>query len=70
MQVRLILRDDENRWDKARGIVQEFAANPGVRAVIGYDRDHIAIRASPIYEAARLLHICVNTHNLCNNTAC
>ncbi len=54
--LRLIMRDDENKWSKAKNIALEFANNPEMSAVIGYYGNSIAMRASAIYEPSRLLH--------------
>jgi len=62
-KLRLIERDDGDDWETARKIALEFAADPKMSAVVGYDDDSVAIRASPIFEAAKLLHICVNTNS-------
>ncbi|MES2355831.1 MAG: ABC transporter substrate-binding protein [Pseudomonadota bacterium] len=54
--IRLLMRNDENNWSKAKDIALEFANMPEMSAVIGYYDDGIAIRASAIYEASQLLH--------------
>lgn len=58
--MRLVMRDDRDDWSVARKIAMEFAGTPEMSAVVGYNEDSIGIRASPIFEAARLLHLCVN----------
>lgn len=55
--IRLILRDDRDSWDEARGIAMDFAATPGMSAVLGYHDDVVASRASAIFEQSRLLHL-------------
>jgi branched-chain amino acid transport system substrate-binding protein len=60
--IRLVMRDDQDDWGVARKIALEFADTPEMSAVVGYDEDSVAIRASPIFEAARLLHLCVNAN--------
>lgn len=60
--IRLVMRDDQDDWSVARKIALEFADTPEMSAVVGYDEDSVAIRASPIFEAARLLHLCVNAN--------
>ena len=55
--IRLILRDDGDDWDAARAIALDFAATPGMSAVLGYHDDAVASRASAIYEQSRLLHL-------------
>lgn len=61
--IRLVIRDDNNDWKTARNIALEFANTPGMSAVIGYYEDGVAIRASQILEASRLLHFTVNANN-------
>lgn len=60
--IRLVMRDDQDDWRVARKIALEFADTPEMSAVVGYDEDSIGIRASPIFEAAHLLHLCVNAN--------
>jgi branched-chain amino acid transport system substrate-binding protein len=61
--VQLILRDDNFDPKKAKDIALEFAANPNLSAVLGYYDDSAAIKASVVYEAARLLHIIVGAND-------
>ncbi|PKU22239.1 ABC transporter substrate-binding protein [Telmatospirillum siberiense] len=61
--IRLIMRDDLDDWETARDIAMEFANTPEMSAVVGYDDDGVAIRASPIFEKSRLLHLCVNANS-------
>lgn len=58
-QIKLILRDDHRDWEVSRKIALEFVSNPDMSAVIGYRNDNNAIRASGIYEQAKLLHLIV-----------
>jgi branched-chain amino acid transport system substrate-binding protein len=60
--IRLVMRDDRDDWSVARKIAMEFADTPEMSAVVGYNEDSIGIRASPIFEASRLLHLCVNAN--------
>lgn len=62
-KVRLELRDDNDDWRRGRDIALDFAANPEMAAVIGYDDESVAVRASQIFERTRLLHILVNINN-------
>jgi branched-chain amino acid transport system substrate-binding protein len=61
--IRLVIRDDRDSWSAARKIALEFADTPEMSAVVGYNEDSIGIRASPIFEASRLLHLCVNANS-------
>lgn len=61
--IRLVIRDDKNDWRTARDVALEFANTPEMSAVIGYYEDGVAIRASQILEASRLLHFAVNANN-------
>ncbi len=61
--VRLVLRDDGFNWEKAKRIAIEFSNDPGMGAVLGYYDDSIAIKASLMYEASRLLHLIVGANN-------
>ena len=54
---RLVMRDDEFDWERAKRIATEFADTPEMSAVIGYYDDTQAIRVSAMYESSRLLHI-------------
>jgi branched-chain amino acid transport system substrate-binding protein len=61
--IRLILRDDAFNWEKLKKIAIEFSENPRMSAVIGYYDDMAAIKASTMYEPARLLHLIVGANN-------
>jgi len=61
--IQLILRDDNFDWQRAKDIATEFAANPAISAVVGYHDDSIAIKASAMFESARLLHIIVGAND-------
>jgi branched-chain amino acid transport system substrate-binding protein len=61
--VRLVLRDDDLDWEKAKSIALEFADTPAMSAVLGYYDDGEAIKASAIYESSRLLHIIVGANS-------
>jgi branched-chain amino acid transport system substrate-binding protein len=60
--VRLVLRDDAFDWEKGKRIATEFADTPEMSAVVGYYDDSFAVKASPIYEASRLLHLIVGAN--------
>jgi branched-chain amino acid transport system substrate-binding protein len=61
--IRLVIRDDNNDWKIARKVALEFADTPEMSAVIGYYEDSVAVQASQILEASRLLHFVVNANN-------
>ena len=61
--VRLVLRDDDFDPEKAKRIAIEFSDNPDMSAVLGYYDDSLAIKASPMYESSRLLHLMVGANN-------
>jgi branched-chain amino acid transport system substrate-binding protein len=61
--VRLVLRDDNFDWEKAKRIAIEFSDTPNMSAVLGYYDDAEAIKASTMYEASRLLHIIVGSNS-------
>ena len=61
--VRLILRDDRFDWEKAKRIAIEFSDTPEMSAVLGYYDDSVAIKASMVYESARLLHLIVGANS-------
>jgi branched-chain amino acid transport system substrate-binding protein len=61
--VRLVLRDDGFNWEKAKRIAIEFSDTPGMSAVLGYYDDSLAIKASVMYDASRLLHLIVGANN-------
>jgi len=60
--VRLVLRDDKFDGNKVKDIALEFASNPEMSAVLGYYDDDAAIRASTIYEPARMLNLIVGAN--------
>ena len=62
-RIRLVLRDDDFDWQKARRIALEFADTAQMTAVIGYYDDPLAVKASPIYESSRLLHLITGANN-------
>lgn len=61
--IRLVMRDDEFDWQKAKRIAMEFADTPGMSAVIGYYDDAPAVKASAIFESSRLLHLIAGANN-------
>jgi branched-chain amino acid transport system substrate-binding protein len=61
--LRLILRDDELDWEKAKKIAIDFSSNPHMSATLGYYDDAAAIKASAIYESSRLLHLIVGANS-------
>jgi branched-chain amino acid transport system substrate-binding protein len=61
--IRLVVRDDAFDWQKGKKIAVEFANTPEMSAAIGYYDDMVAIKASPIFEASRLLHLVVGANN-------
>lgn len=61
--IRLLMRDDAFDESKARRIAREFADTPQMSAVLGYYDDAPAVKASPVYEASRLLHLIVGANN-------
>ena len=61
--IRLVLRDDAFDWNKLKNIALEFSANPKMSAVIGYYDDGAAVKASTMFESARLLHLIVGANN-------
>lgn len=61
--IRLVIRDDKDDWNTARNVALEFANTPEMSAVIGYYEDSVAIRASQVLEASRVLHFVVNANN-------
>jgi len=60
--VRLVLRDDAFDWEKGKRIAIEFAGTPEMSAVLGYYDDAPAVKASPIYESSRLLHLIIGAN--------
>jgi branched-chain amino acid transport system substrate-binding protein len=61
--IRLVMRDDEFDWQKAKHIAVEFANTPDMSAVIGYYDDAPAVKASAIFESSSLLHLIVGANN-------
>jgi branched-chain amino acid transport system substrate-binding protein len=61
--IRLVMRDDAFDSQKAKRIAVEFAEMPEMSAVIGYYDDVPAVKASPIFESSRLLHIITGANN-------
>ncbi len=61
--IRLILRDDNFDWQKAKRIAIEFSDTPEMSAVLGYYDDSEAIKASMMYESSRLLHVIVGANS-------
>jgi branched-chain amino acid transport system substrate-binding protein len=61
--IRLVMRDDEFDWQKAKRIAVEFADTPDMSAVIGYYDDAPAVKASAIFESSRLLHLIAGANN-------
>lgn len=56
-KIRLIIRDDEGRVDKAQQVARELAKNTDVTAVIGHLQSEIALAVGMIYESAGMLFI-------------
>jgi branched-chain amino acid transport system substrate-binding protein len=61
--IRLILRDDAFDMEKSKDIATEFSKNAKMSAVIGYYDDMAAVKASTMYEPARLLHLIAGANN-------
>jgi branched-chain amino acid transport system substrate-binding protein len=61
--IRLVMRDDDFNWKKAKHIAMEFADTPDMSAVIGYYDDAPAVKASAIFESSLLLHLIVGANN-------
>ena len=61
--VRLVLRNDDFDWEKAKQIAIEFSGTPDMSAMLGYYDDSEAIKASMMYESSRLLHLIVGANN-------
>jgi branched-chain amino acid transport system substrate-binding protein len=66
--IRLVIRDDAFDSQKAKRIAVEFAETPEMSAVIGYYDDVNAVKASPIFESSRLLHLIVGANNTAMTT--
>jgi branched-chain amino acid transport system substrate-binding protein len=61
--IRLLMRDDELDWEKAKKIDLEFSNTPEMSAVLGYYDDSIGIKASGLFESSRMLHMIVGSNN-------
>ena len=61
--IKLVIRDDELDWDVSKAIADEFASTPDMSAVIGYYDDAPAVKASAIFESAKLLHVITGANN-------
>ena len=61
--VRLVLRNDNFDWEKAKRVAIEFSGTPDMSAMLGYYDDSEAIKASMMYESSRLLHLIVGANN-------
>lgn len=61
--IRLVIRDDNFDWQKAKQIAVEFSRTPTMSAVVGYYDDSVAVKASAIYESSRLLHLIVGANS-------
>jgi len=61
--IRLLLRDDNFDWELAKQIAVEFARTRTMSAVLGYYDDSVAVKASAIYESAKLLHLIVGANS-------
>ena len=66
--IRLVLRDDNFDWEKARRIAVEFSDTPKMSAMLGYYDDTEAIKASAMFESSRLLHLMVGVNNTAMTT--
>jgi branched-chain amino acid transport system substrate-binding protein len=60
--VRLVLRDDAFDWETGKDIALEFAATPQMSAVLGYYDDSAAIKASTLYEPAKMLNVIIGAN--------
>jgi branched-chain amino acid transport system substrate-binding protein len=60
--VRLVMRDDAFDWEKGKDIALEFAAIPQMSAVLGYYDDSAAIKASTLYEPAKMLNVIIGAN--------
>ena len=60
--MRLVVRDDAFDFEKGKQIAIEFAETPEMSAVIGYYDDSLAVKASPLFEASKLLHLVVGAN--------
>ncbi len=61
--IRLVMRDDELNWEKAKQIAIEFSETANMSAVLGYYSSDEAIKASTLYESSRLLHVIVGANS-------
>jgi branched-chain amino acid transport system substrate-binding protein len=62
-RIRLLMRDDRLDREESRKAAVDFARDPRIAAVIGYDDDRFAVRASAIFEESHLLHIVTGANN-------
>ncbi len=60
--IRLVMRDDEMNWERAKNIAIEFSNDPKMSAVLGYYDDSEAVKASTLYESSRMLHLIVGAN--------
>jgi branched-chain amino acid transport system substrate-binding protein len=63
LPIRLIFRDDDFDWEKNKRIAIEFSNNPHMSAVVGYYDDSAAIKASTMFESAKLLHLILGANS-------
>ncbi len=61
--IRLVMRDDKVRLGKGKAHRHRILRHPKMSAVLGYYDDSVAIKASPMYESSRLLHLMVGANN-------
>jgi branched-chain amino acid transport system substrate-binding protein len=61
--IRLVLRDDNFDWERAKEIAVEFSRMSNMSAVLGYYDDSVAVKASAIFESSRLLHLIVGANS-------
>ena len=61
--IRLLIRDDNFDWERAKGIAVEFSQTAAMSAVLGYYDDSAAVKASAIFESSRLLHLIVGANS-------
>jgi len=61
--IRLLVRDDNFDWERAKEIAVEFSRNSAMSAVVGYYDDSVAVKASAIYDSSRLLHMIVGANS-------
>jgi branched-chain amino acid transport system substrate-binding protein len=61
--IRLVMRDDNFDWERAKDIAVEFSRTSRMSAVVGYYDDSVAVKASAIYESARMLNLIVGANS-------